>query len=61
MSLERRIEILEENMEQLRDVPVRLSAVESEIVQRRTDMRAGFSEPRGEMQGCEERLRVEMR
>ena len=30
VSLERRIEILEENMEQLRDVPVRLSAVESQ-------------------------------
>ena len=63
VSLERRIEILEENMEQLRDVPVRLSAVESQIVQLRAEMQTGFSalrgqndETRGEMVG----LRGEM-
>ena len=48
VSLERRIEILEENMEQLRDVPVRLSAVESQIVQLRAEMQAGFSALRGQ-------------
>jgi len=63
VSLERRIEILEEKMEQLRDVPVRLSAVESQIVQLRAEMQTGFSalrgqndETRGEMVG----LRGEM-
>ena len=63
VSLERRIEILEEIMEQLRDVPVRLSAVESQIVQLRAEMQTGFSalrgqndETRGEMVG----LRGEM-
>jgi len=48
VSLERRIEILEENMEQLRDVPVRLSAVESQIVQLRAEMHTGFSALRGQ-------------
>ena len=48
MSLERRIEILEENMAQLRDVPVRLSAVESQIVQLRAEMQTGFSALRGQ-------------
>ena len=48
VSLERRIEILEENMEQLRDVPARLSAVESQIVQLRAEMQTGFSALRGE-------------
>jgi hypothetical protein len=43
-----RIEILEENMEQLRDVPVRLSAVESQIVQLRAEMQTGFSALRGQ-------------
>jgi len=61
LSLERRIEILEGNMEQLRDVPARLSAVESQVVQLRSEMRDGFSALRGEMHACEERLRAEMR
>ena len=43
-----RIEILEENMEQLRDVPLRLSAVESQIVQLRAEMQTGFSALRGQ-------------
>jgi hypothetical protein len=41
--LEHRVEILEENMEQLRDVPARLLAVESQIVQLRAEMQTGFS------------------
>jgi hypothetical protein len=61
VSLERRVEILEENMEQLRDVPARLSAVESQIAQLRTEMRAGFTALRDEMRGGDEALRVEMR
>ena len=48
VSLERRIEILAENMEQLRDVPLRLSAVESQIVQLRAEMQTGFSALRGQ-------------
>jgi len=67
VSLERRIEILEENMEQLRDVPVRLSAVESQIVQLRAEMQTGFSalrgqndETRGEMVRLQDETRGEM-
>ena len=67
VSLERRIEILEENMEQLRDVPVRLSAVESQIVQLRAEMQTGFSalrgqndETRGEMVRLHDETRGEM-
>ena len=60
-SLERRVEILEENMEQLRDVPARLSAVESQIVQLRGDMQTEFSALRDEMRAGDESLRVEMR
>lgn len=67
VSLERRIEILEENMEQLRDVPVRLSAVESQIVQLRAEMQTGFSalrgqndETRGEMVRLNDETRREM-
>ena len=62
-----RIEILEENMEQLRDVPVRLSAVESQIVQLRAEMQTGFSalrgqndETRGEMVRLQDETRGEM-
>ena len=67
VSLERRIEILEENMEQLRDVPVRLSAVESQIVQLRAEMQTGFSalreqydETRREMVSLNDETRREM-
>lgn len=56
VSLERRVEILEENMEQLRDVPARLSAVESQIVQLRSEMRTGFSALRAEMRVLHEEL-----
>jgi hypothetical protein len=56
VSLERRIEILEENMEQLRDVPARLSAVESQIVQLRSETRAGFSALRAEMRVLHEEV-----
>ena len=56
VSLERRIEILEENMEQLRDVPARLSAVESQIVQLRGEMQTGFSALRTEMRVLHEEV-----
>jgi hypothetical protein len=54
-------------MEQLRDVPVRLSAVESQIVQLRAEMQTGFSalreqydETRREMVSLNDETRREM-
>jgi hypothetical protein len=61
VNLERRVEILEETMEQLRDVPARLSAVESQIPQLRNEMQGGFTELREEMRAGYEALRTEMR
>jgi hypothetical protein len=65
VNLERRVEILEESMEPLRDVPVRLAAVESQIVQLRAEMRDGFSgvreELRDEIHSGDEALRTELR
>ena len=42
-SLERRVEILEQRVELLQDLPPRMAAVEAQIVQLRTDMNNGFS------------------
>jgi hypothetical protein len=58
---ERRVEILEEKVDQLRDVRARIAAVESQIVQLRTEMRSEFSGVRTEMRGLEQGLRAEMR
>ena len=42
-SLERRVEILEQTVELLQDLPPRMAKVEAEIVQLRTEMHSGFS------------------
>jgi len=43
LSLERRVEILEQQVELLKDLPPRITAVEVQIAQLRTDTNAGFS------------------
>jgi hypothetical protein len=42
-SLERRVDILEQEVELLQDLPPHMAKVESEIVQLRTEMNNGFS------------------
>lgn len=48
-NLERRVAILEENMKQLEEVPARVTALESQIVQLRTELHNEFSAVRTEM------------
>ena len=57
---ERRVDILEENMEQLREVPARLATIESQIVQLRAEMHDGLSANRSETTRLGEMLRGEM-
>ena len=61
VDLKRRVEILEEYMGELRDVPVRLAAVESQIVQLRGELQDGFSALRTEMHAQRGELRGEIR
>jgi chaperonin cofactor prefoldin len=42
-SLESRVEILEQQVELLKDLPQRMATVEAQIVQLRTEMNGGFS------------------
>ena len=42
-SLTRRVEILEQHVELLKDLPARMTAVEAQILQLRRDMESGFS------------------
>jgi len=67
-----RVEVLEMKVAALEGLPERVSAVESQIVQLRDEMRGGFSAVhqemrdlsstfRGEMRGLESTLRAEMR
>lgn len=58
--LERRVRILEENMDGLRDVPRRLMAVEFQIVQLRGEMQGGFSALQTQMQALNEQTRADM-
>jgi hypothetical protein len=74
-NLERRVAILEENMKQFGDVPAKLTAldtrfagvelrltgVESQIVQLRGEMHGEFSAVRSEMRTLNEGVRTEMR
>src|SRR5262245_1735850 len=60
-NLEHRVEILEEKMGELQDVPARLAAVESQIVQIRSEMRSEFSAVRAEMRTMIDETRLEMR
>jgi len=56
-----RVEVLEMEVGTLKELPFRVLAVESQIVQLRTEMRGEFSAVRGELHEMEGRLRQEMR
>jgi predicted nucleic acid-binding Zn-ribbon protein len=56
-----RVELLEERVTALEQLPGRMSALESQIVQLRSEMRAEFSAVRQEMRGLNEETRAEMR
>jgi len=60
-NLTERVEVLEMKAELLGEVPARLSAVESQIVHLRTEMRGEFSAVRQEMSELGTGLRQEMR
>src|SRR6187402_2877193 len=64
-SLEQRVTMLEEQMQEIRGLPARVAGVELQIVQLREEMRESFSatrsELRGEMHGIRDELRAEMR
>jgi hypothetical protein len=60
VDLKRRVEILEGNMDQLQEVPIRLAAVEAQIVQLRGEMQGGFSAFRTEMREAADKLRTEI-
>jgi phosphoglycerate-specific signal transduction histidine kinase len=51
-----RVEVLEMNVGALEELPARMSAVESQIVQLRTEMRGEFSAVRGEMRMLHEEV-----
>ena len=50
--------MLEQQMQQLKDVPERVGRVESQILQLRTEMKDGFSAIRDEMRELREDIRV---
>ena len=63
-SLARRVEILEQDVASLKELPARMAAVESQIVQLREEMHAGFSalatELRAEIRAGDDSLREEI-
>ena len=63
-SLEQRVTMLEQQMQQLKDLPGRVERVESQILQLRTEMKDGFSairsDLRAELHGVEAGLRTEL-
>lgn len=59
--IEKRLEILEHNVESLEQLPDRVSAVESQIVQLRVEMRDGFSALRSEIGAVDSGLRAEIK
>jgi hypothetical protein len=60
-NLTERVEVLEMKVSPLEELPVRVAAVESQIVQLRTEMRDEFSAVRQEMGQLGTTLRQEMR
>jgi hypothetical protein len=60
-NLTERVEVLEMKVGSLEALPARMSAVESQIVELRTEMRAEFSAVRQEMRALNEETRAEMR
>ena len=55
-SIVERVEILEQDMELLKQLPDRVAAVESQLVHLRTEMHADFSATRSDMQAMGARL-----
>jgi vacuolar-type H+-ATPase subunit H len=60
-NLTERVEVLEMKVGSLEELPARMSAVESQIVQLRNEMRGEFSAVRQEMRALNEETRSEMR
>jgi VIT1/CCC1 family predicted Fe2+/Mn2+ transporter len=60
-NLAERVEVVEMRVGALEELPGRMAAVESQIVELRTELRGEFSAVRGEMREMEGRLREEMR
>lgn len=60
-ALETRVDILEQQMTELRDLPRRVGRVESQLSQLRTEMRGEFSAVRKEMVDGDEETRRQMR
>ena len=60
-SLEQRVTMLEEQMQELRELPARVAGVELQILQLRDDVRDGFSAIRDEVHSVRDELRDEIR
>jgi hypothetical protein len=60
-NLTERVEVLEMKLGSLEELPVRVAAVESQIVQLRTEMRSECSAIRQEMRALNEEAKTEMR
>lgn len=64
-NIEQRVTMLEEQMQALKDLPGRMSAVESQILQLRAEMKDGFSairsDLRSEIRAGDEATRTYMR
>jgi FtsZ-binding cell division protein ZapB len=60
-NLTERVEVLEMEVGSLKELPARMSAVESQIVQLRSEMRGEFSAVRQEMRALNDETRTEMR
>ena len=60
-NLAERVEVVEMRVGALEELPGRMAAVESQILELRTEMRGEFSAVHGEMREMEGRLRQEMR
>src|SRR5580765_1524656 len=60
-NLTERVEVLEVKMASLEELPARVTAVESQIVQLRTEMRGEFSAVRQEMRALNDETRAEIR
>jgi hypothetical protein len=60
-SLEKRVELLEQQMRPLSELPDRVASFETQFLQFRTEVRAEFSAVRSEMHAGDERLLEEIR
>jgi hypothetical protein len=60
-NLTERVEVLEMKVGVLEELPARMSAVEAQIVQLRTEMRGEFSAVRQEMRALNDETRAEIR